>query len=103
VNLPEQINSDPNRIKQVLYNLVSNALKFTTKGFIKVFVFTEEKNYDNYKERFINFEVEDTGVGIKRQEIPHLYNLFGINKINKEKKNVGLGLSISSLLTKKLG
>lgn len=56
-----------------------------------------------YIKKYIAFEVEDTGIGIRRQEIPYLCELFGINKINKEKKNVGLGLTISHLLSKKLG
>lgn len=52
---------------------------------------------------FIKVEVEDSGIGIRQQEIPYLFNIFGINKINKEKKNVGLGLSISYILSHKLG
>ncbi len=55
------------------------------------------------EKKYITFEVEDTGIGILRQEIPFLYELFGINKVNKEKKNVGLGLSISYQLSRKLG
>ena len=41
VNLPSVIHSDPNRIKQILFNLVQNSIKFTTKGFVKIFVYIE--------------------------------------------------------------
>jgi len=47
--------------------------------------------------------VEDTGIGIRPEERHCLFNLFEINRINKEKKNVGLGLSISYILSKQLG
>ena len=72
---------------------------------MKIIVYKEQvmSAKHNRKYDLICIEVEDTGVGIRRQEIPYLYELFGINKINKEKKNVGLGLSISYLLSKKLG
>ena len=83
---------------------MQNSIKFTTKGFIKIYVLVGDiKKEDFSVERHITFEVEDTGIGIRRQEIPYLYELFGINKINKEKKNVGLGLSISYQLSRKLG
>lgn len=89
------MNSDINRIKQILFNLMLNAIKFTTAGFIKVVLYVENVKNKNKAKQYIVFEVEDTGIGIRRQEIPYLCELFGINKINKEKKNVGLGLTIS--------
>ncbi|CDW75560.1 histidine kinase-dna gyrase b-and hsp90-like domain containing protein [Stylonychia lemnae] len=101
--LPQTINSDPNRIKQIMFNLIQNAIKFTSKGFIKIYIYLEMVKKRGKVKNFVNFEVEDTGIGIRQPEIPYLYELFGINKINKEKKNVGLGLSISYQLSKKLG
>jgi len=103
LNLPLKVNSDPNRIKQILFNLVQNAIKFTQKGFVKIFVYCYEKKRGGKSNYYICFDVEDTGIGIRRQEIPYLCELFGINKINKEKKNVGLGLTISYQLSRRLG
>eukprot|EP00347_Sterkiella_histriomuscorum_P000102 403377173 len=97
------ITSDPNRIKQILFNLIQNGIKFTPKGYIKIFIYYETIKINNITRNYVSIEVEDTGIGIRRQEIPYLYELFGINKLNKEKKNVGLGLSISYLLSKRLG
>lgn len=103
LNLPVNVNSDPNRIKQILFNLVQNAIKFTQKGFVKICVYYSERKRAGKSKHYVCFDVEDTGVGIRRQEIPYLCELFGINKINKEKKNVGLGLTVSYQLSRRLG
>lgn len=60
----------------------------------------EEEKVDAYN---IQFEIEDDGIGINKNDIPYLTQLFGPQKVNKEKKNIGLGLSISSMLSEKLG
>ena len=44
---------------------------------------------------FIEIEIEDDGVGIKEEQIQNLFQLFGVQKGNKDKKNIGLGLTIS--------
>ena len=60
--VPFQVISDERRLKQVLINLISNALKFTNRGSIVV-------NCDfNKKYKLLNFQVEDTGCGIKRAD-----------------------------------
>ena len=100
--------SDLNRIKQILMNLVSNSFKFTQMGGIiikiKRKVITDELEFKRVP--FLIFKVIDTGVGIAKADIPHLFKMFGM--INKHKnrlnnKGTGLGLTISKKLTESLG
>lgn len=100
VNLPEKIiiSTDPNRLKQILINLLSNSLKFTFKGYIKLVL--EQSN-----QNMLKFSVEDSGIGIKNENISKLFTLFG--KLKQEdssinKQGVGLGLVISQNLSKLL-
>ena len=62
---------DSRRLKQVLYNLIKNALKFTKNGLIEVVA-----DYDKLK-NMLRVKVIDTGVGIAEDEIPILFNRFG--------------------------
>jgi signal transduction histidine kinase/ActR/RegA family two-component response regulator len=128
------ITCDPNRFKQILINLLGNALKFTSKGFIKLIIKNEvlltpppllpsQREYnleddiilcssdrkllaanstiDESSQHYTEIIVEDTGIGISKENIPRLFKLFGrLNQrdphINKE--GVGLGLAISQNL-----
>ncbi|EGR29697.1 phospholipid-translocating p-type flippase family protein, putative [Ichthyophthirius multifiliis] len=98
--LPTFIHSDQNRIRQVLINLIGNALKFTKQGSITIIV----------KKKLVNkilVQVKDTGIGIQEKDQQKLFYAFG--KINGEEENllnpkgVGLGLMISHMLAKILG
>ena len=100
--------SDIGRIKQVLYNLISNAWKFTIQGGIILRI--NEKFYfdaDSFERRKgLRFEVSDTGVGIPEKDIPKLFKLFGMSNANKSKlnsKGTGLGLAISKKIVESLG
>ena len=93
--------SDYKRIKQVLINLISNSLKFTERGRIKVSVREIEKNGEDY----LKFEVYDTGVGISKQDIPKLFKMFGMLSQHRNKLNQsgsGIGLSISKKIVESL-
>ena len=99
-NLPEKlmVTTDPNRLKQILLNLLSNALKFTFYGSIKIIL-------QLTMEGLLKISVLDTGIGIKNENIPKLFSLFGKLKqddpsINKQ--GIGLGLVISQNLAKLL-
>jgi len=93
--------SDSTRIKQILLNLLSNALKFTDLGSIEVFLedFTEDLTFPLYK-----ISVKDSGVGIKPEDISKLCKLFGRLENNKKinKTGIGLGLTISKKISKLL-
>jgi signal transduction histidine kinase/CheY-like chemotaxis protein len=89
-----KISSDYLRVKQVLYNMISNSIKFTDKGYIKV-SFSLKNNY-------ITFKVEDTGIGISEENVPHVFDRFWQcdSSSRKKYKGTGLGLSISQSIVK---
>jgi signal transduction histidine kinase len=91
------IYSDRKRIKQILNNLVSNAIKFTEKGYIK-FGYNLEQNV-------IIFYVKDTGIGINKNDYDYIFNVFTQldEKDTKKYKGTGLGLSITKKIVNLLG
>jgi signal transduction histidine kinase len=96
------IHTDPLRLKQILLNLVSNAVKFTKSGFIKL---TAKMNVDeNYNKELI-ISVEDSGLGIREEDMDKLFKDYKMldrqNNINS--MGSGLGLSISNQLANLLG
>eukprot|EP00347_Sterkiella_histriomuscorum_P017889 403347588 len=97
--LPSLIIVDQNRLRQVIINLLSNGIKYTQRGFIKVKVYLVED------QESIRFDVQDTGVGIEEQSQRRLFRAF--TKINKNREmntqGCGLGLSISKLIAQALG
>ena len=92
------INTDSQRLKQILTNLLSNALKFTEKGFV-------EFGYKEHDEHSLLFYVKDTGMGINKEKLKHVFDRF--TKISAGKTRLyggtGLGLSISKHLVEYLG
>ncbi|MDE6175286.1 MAG: two-component sensor histidine kinase, partial [Duncaniella sp.] len=87
--------TDPQRVHQILLNLLTNAAKFTSKGSI-----TLAYRVDNEKETVI-FSVTDTGIGIKDEKREEIFERFV--KLDKETQGAGLGLTISRLLARILG
>ena len=125
-SVPELIFADPKRLKQVLMNLLSNALKFTSEGYISVKLSMQDlsrekslkysrpqgsnllsalsqKNLQQEKKQ-LNIEVEDTGVGIKNGDLKKLFKSFGkLNDTHKINKNgTGLGLNISKRIVQSM-
>lgn len=99
--LPEYIVGDQLRIKQVLNNLISNALKFTLAGSINIKV--NKTTIDD--EEFILFEVSDTGVGIAEEDMDKLFKSFSQvdSSYTRKYNGTGLGLAISKKLITKMG
>lgn len=97
--LPRYIKSDPVRLKQILINLCSNALKFTEQGNININV-----RCDRFTET-ISFEVIDTGIGIAAGELENIFSAFTQADTSTTRKygGTGLGLSLSKQLANKLG
>ena len=93
--------SDEERLKQVLLNLQSNALKFTQRGKVVIRIEIEEKSTGN----FIKVEVQDTGIGIPLDDQDKLFKLFGFIQSTQHcnVSGVGLGLNISKKIVTKLG
>lgn len=96
----KNILSDPFRIKQILYNLVTNSCKFTNKGVIKIETRLKTISYKKYLEIIVS----DTGLGIDESEQEKIFKPFSQLQLNeKGKKGFGLGLTISKKLTELLG
>lgn len=98
--VPETIITDRLRLEQILKNLLSNALKFTKKGFISVRVETDLKNNN-----WVLFKVKDSGIGIPKEKRDHIFGAFQQADGSTRRKfgGTGLGLSISRELAKLLG
>ena len=86
--LPETLYGDELRLKQVLINLVKNALKFTYGGHIKLYIAYNEI------EEVLSVNVVDNGQGITVEEIPNLFQKFGKLKRTAEDNHEGIGLGL---------
>ena len=82
---------DPFRIKQILFNLISNAVKFTNKGGIVVDVKTTDEN----ERTTVKFSITDTGQGIAEQDIDHIFDEFELGRNQNSGDNFGSGLGLS--------
>ncbi len=100
-DLPEQIHSDPMRLRQCLVNLVNNAIKFTDAGAVHLKV-SRELGHD---QEFIRFDIADTGVGIPQEAIETIFDTFtqADGSFSRKYGGTGLGLSISRRLAELLG
>jgi len=90
----ETIFTDGNRVKQVLMNFINNSLKFTKEGHIRL-------GYELDRKDYILFYVEDTGIGISREDVTRIFNRFV--KLDNFAQGAGLGLSICKSLIEQMG
>lgn len=99
--LPTTIHTDPVRIRQCLINLINNAIKFTQTGHVYVNVSRKQQQ----DKTFIQFDIEDTGIGIPLDKQDKIFELFNQadNTTSHKYGGTGLGLSISKKLTELLG
>lgn len=100
--LPAVILSDEKKIMQVLINLLGNALKFTEKGTIFLIADASKKRKDKIILRFV---VSDTGTGIQKEYLPHIFHEFSQQDSSKTRRfeGSGLGLAISKRIALHLG
>lgn len=100
--VPTVVMGDPTRIRQILINLLNNAVKFTEKGKISVRV-SGEKNEEGLFE--IHFAVKDTGIGIPEEKMGRLFQSFSQVDASMDRLygGTGLGLAISKRLTELMG
>jgi len=100
--VPATIKSDPTRLRQVLLNLLSNALKFTPRGEIVLRVQVEESLGARPR---LRFEVQDTGIGIPQDRVDRLFQSFSQVDASRSRKygGTGLGLAISKQIVEALG
>lgn len=97
VGTPENLYADAGRIRQIIMNLTSNAIKFTRKGFVSIEVSELEKN-GQFSE--IRIAVKDTGIGLKKDALEKIFDKFSQAdaSITRRFGGTGLGLSISQNL-----
>ncbi|MBN1514151.1 MAG: PAS domain S-box protein [Phycisphaerae bacterium] len=105
--IPEWIETDPTRVRQILVNLVGNAVKFTEVGEVRVAgrLLNEPSDVAGVQSPAIEFAVMDTGIGIAEDQKQHLFEPF--TQVNtaatRQFGGTGLGLSISQRLARMLG
>jgi signal transduction histidine kinase/ActR/RegA family two-component response regulator len=100
--VPEFVVGDPTRLKQVLINLTNNAIKFTHEGFVRL----QLSNIDRLGNRsVVRFEVSDSGIGVDKDELPHLFQPFTQSDVSFTRRygGTGLGLAISKNLVELMG
>jgi PAS domain S-box-containing protein len=101
-NVPEKVSGDPGRLRQVIINLVGNAIKFTEQGEVGLNVLVESRTPD---EVLLHFEVCDTGIGIAPEKTEVIFDAFSQADGSTTRKfgGTGLGLSISRRLVELMG
>jgi len=100
-SLPEKIYGDPLRISQILLNICNNAFKFTDKGQVHIHFDYKDEN----DEHFLHIKIEDTGIGLSKQEIDNIFQSFtqADGSTSRKYGGTGLGLTIVKQLTELMG
>jgi two-component system sensor histidine kinase/response regulator len=101
-DVPELVRGDSNRLRQVLVNLVGNAVKFTSDGEVALNVSVDSQNDKN---RTLHFTVSDTGIGIPAEKLKAIFEPFTQADTSTTRKygGTGLGLAISTRLVEMMG
>jgi len=101
-DIPQYVKGDPERLRQILTNLATNAIKFTEKGYVKISVNIKEEN-DKYI--ILKFDVSDTGIGIPKHRVERLFKSFSQVDSSTTRRfgGTGLGLAISKQLVELMG
>ena len=100
-NIPTTIISDELRLKQILYNLLGNAVKFTNKGDLKL---SMDKGPSKENQFDLVIKIEDTGIGIKAENLEKIFNTFEqVDEILPKEGGSGLGLHITQRIVEKMG
>ena len=101
-NIPEQAcyYCDQQKLRQIIINLVGNAIKFTDHGVVKIQI---DLIFETQLEHTIKVSIKDSGPGIENDEIAYLTEPYVQSSAGKEKGGTGLGLAITSRLLEKLG
>ncbi len=99
---PVKINSDPTRVRQILINLIGNAIKFTQFGSVKIRSFSENSASGRIR---LGFEIQDTGIGIPQQHQDRIFKMFvqADGSTTRRFGGTGLGLALSKRLAQILG
>ncbi|MBO4338261.1 MAG: DegV family EDD domain-containing protein [Lachnospiraceae bacterium] len=100
--IPSELFGDEMRIKQILINVLNNAIKYTSEGYVRL---TMRCKRIDEKEAIITYSVSDSGMGIKKESMPYLFSAF--KRVDEDKnryiEGTGLGLSIVKQLVELMG
>ncbi len=101
-DIPCKLKGDMGRIRQVIINLVNNAIKYTEKGSVRFSVHVRQKNTDKV---MLYYEVADTGIGIRKEDQKILFDAFQRVEMDRNRyvEGIGLGLTISQNLVNMMG
>ena len=101
-DVPQNLIGDPLRLGQILTNLVNNAIKFTEKGEIAVYISVDKKGHDSVQ---LHFSVHDTGIGLDKDQLSRLFQSFTQADSSTTRKygGTGLGLTICKNLAELMG
>ncbi len=107
-DLPKIVHTDGKRLRQILLNLLSNAVKFTNKGYVIFRAYLHQVMGENIAEPlnsiFIDFEVEDSGVGISSDKLEAIFLAFEqVGETQFKNQGTGLGLAISQRIAEMMG
>jgi len=96
-DVPDYVKGDPRRLRQILMNLIGNAIKFTSKGEVKVTISIDNNNNDK---SYVKFSVKDTGIGIPEDKVDVIFDSFRQVDGSTTRKfgGTGLGLAITKQL-----
>ncbi len=97
-SIPDEIYTDPNKLQRILFNLIGNAVKFTDDGFVRVKIYSKDKDT-------LSFEIRDSGIGIPEKNKDTIFEAFTPANYSVKKKygGTGLGLAISKTFINLLG
>ena len=101
-NIPCNMLGDDIRIKQILTNIITNAVKYTQEGYIEISA-SCTKGFGNFVD--LTFTVKDTGIGIKQEDIKRMFDSFERLEVNRNRniEGAGLGMAITQNLLKMMG
>jgi len=96
-SVPDSIESDPTRIKQVLFNLLSNGIKFTGAGTVELAI--------NYRDTELSFAIHDSGIGLSQDQVSRIFEPFSQAESSTTRKygGTGLGLAVSERIAESFG
>ena len=106
-DLPQRVFGDEGRLRQILMNLLGNAVKFTEKGSVtlRVKCVTEDSTRQTSSNHKLRFEVEDSGVGIPPEHLEKIFDAF--HQIGEKRlaqtKGIGLGLTVIQRMARMMG
>jgi signal transduction histidine kinase/CheY-like chemotaxis protein len=91
ITVPKLIKGDPNRLRQIITNILQNAIKFTDDGVVKFLI---DVKSSSEKEVILEFKISDSGNGISKEKLHTIFESFSQQSINNKRKYGGLGLGL---------